>query len=224
MDNVTTEWGSDQMLSVNGQEFRIFNAEPSQIAILQEVLSILPAFYLVAVPQNIRIGNPSTGGLRTSPTASMVNVRGRSEPVHKGDLYDETIGGGSRRCYTQNDNYEYIILHPLVFIQHPEENPLLTILHEIGHFVEREYNIANNVRRANESNFQTYLATYDGDSKGNDEVIASGFCYFFLRKFWERGTTRRETPLTSVPSTGTATGFFPTWLRNIIQADIDSRS
>lgn len=223
MDNVNAEWGPDQMIRVNGQDFRVFNADPSQAAIIQEALSILPPFYLVAVPQNIRIGNPATGGLRTSPTSSMVHVRGRSKPVHQGDLYHETIGGGSRRCQNQNDNYEYIILHPLAFIRQNTENPFRTILHEVGHFVEREYSIASSAITGNESNFQTYLTTYDGDSTGNDEVVASGFCYYFFRKYWNNGI-RRETPLTEINISGIYTGVFPRWLRAIIQTDIDSRS
>lgn len=220
MDNVNTEWGPSQMLSINGQDFRVFNAEPSQIATIQEALSVLPPFYLVAVPQNIRIGNPSTGGLLTSPTASMVNVPRRSKPVHQGDLYHETIGGGSRRCYEQNDDYEYIILHPLVFVPHPKEKPVRTILHEVGHFVEREYNISHRYIRRHSAEFRAYLSTYNGDSRGNDEVIASGICYYFLTKNWNRDQTRRETPLTTV----TPVYGLPQWLIDIVMEEIASRS
>ena len=220
MDNVNAEWGPDQMIRANGQEFRVFNAEPFQIAIIQEALSVLPAFYMVAVPQNIRIGNPSNGGLRTSPTASMVHVEGRSRPVHKGDLYHETIGGGSRRCQTQNDNYEYIILHPLVFVAHASENPVRTILHEVGHFVEREYSISDRYVRRHSSEFRQYLRTYNGDSKGFDEVIASGICYYYLTKNWNPNKTRRETPLTRV----TPVYGLPQWLIDIVSEEIASQS
>ncbi len=220
MEDVTTEWGADQTITVSGHEFHIYNAEPAQVAVIQEALSVLPDYYLDAVPQSFRIGNPGNGSLRTSPTASMVNVPRRSQPVHQGDLYHETIGGGSRRCHEQNDDYEYIILHPLVFVPHPKEKPVRTILHEVGHFVEREYNISNRFIRRYRSEFSAYLDTYNGDSRGNDEVIASGICYYFLTKNWRRDQTRYETPLTRVRPTA----WLPQWLIDIVLEDMASRS
>lgn len=219
MEDVATEWGTNQTITVSTHEFSVYNADPSQIAIIQEALSVLPDYYLEAVPHNIRIGNPANGNLSTSPTASMVNVPGRSRPVHQGDLYHETIGGGSRRCYTQNDDYEYIILHPLVFVPHPEEKPVRTILHEVGHFVEREYDISDRFLRRYRSQFREYLNTYNGDSRGNDEVIASGICYYFLVKNWNHDQSRRETPLSRVrPVYG-----LPQWLIDIVLEDMAAR-
>lgn len=220
MEDVNAEWGADQTITVSGHEFRVYNAEPAQIAVIEQALSVLPEYYLVAVPHNIRIGNPANGNLRTSPTASMVNVPRRSQPVHQGDLYHETIGGGSRRCYEQNDDYEYIILHPLVFVPHPKEKPVRTILHEVGHFVEREYSISSRFVRRYRSEFRAYLSKYNGDSRGNDEVIASGICYYFLTMNWRNDQSRRETPLTRVP----ATEWLPQWLIDIIMEDMAGRS
>lgn len=219
MDDVDAAWGAEQTITVSTYEFSVYNAEPAQITIIQEALSVLPDYYLAAVPHSIRIGNPANGNLSTSPTASMVNVPHRSRPVHQGDLYHETIGGGSRRCHTQNDDYEYIILHPLVFVPHPRENPVRTILHEVGHFVDREYSISSRFIRRYRLGFEKYLSAYNGDSRGNDEVIASGICYYFLSKNWNPDQSRRETPLSRVrPIYG-----LPQWLIDVVEEDMAAR-
>lgn len=218
-DNVEEVWGISETVSINGLSFNIFNANTSQSAIIQEVLSVLPTFYLEAVPQNIRIGDPLHGTIQASTTASMHTVTdpsGRTRQKLLGDPYGETIGGGSRRCSQVNDDYEYIILHPLTFTI-ASENPRMTLLHEIGHFVDREFSISDHQVRAHRSEFRGYLSSYRGDSRGNDEVIAQGIMYYFLQKYWLRGVRRTATRILPSPR-------FPVWLRDIIQADIDSRS
>ncbi|MFZ1676267.1 MAG: hypothetical protein WBP41_14180 [Saprospiraceae bacterium] len=218
-DDVEDIWGISETVTINGLTFNIFNANTSQSALIQEVLSVLPSFYLEAVPQNIRIGDPLHGTIQTSATASMHTVTdhtGRTRQILKGDQYEETIGGGSRRCSQINDIYEYIILHPLTFTI-ASENPRMTLLHEIGHFVDREFAISDHQIREHRSEFRGYLSSYRGDSRGNDEVIAQGIMYYFHQKYWLRGVRRTATRILPSPR-------FPAWLRDIIQADIESRS
>ncbi len=222
MDDVEALWGVSEAVNINGTEFRLYNADASQSALFQEVFSVIPSFYLEAAPPTIRVGNPSNGSIQTSTSASIQtesNGRGGTREVLKGETYDETIGGGSRRCHSANDPYEYIILHPLTFT-HERENPRLTILHELGHFVDRQYHISNRALRNYRSQFASYLRRYRGDSRGNDEVISQGIMYYFLRKYWP---AEGSAPAEVTPS-GNDESNFPPWLLSIIQADIDSRS
>lgn len=218
MDNVEEIWGPMQSITISGRAFQVFNATSDQVAVITEVLSILPAFYLSSVPSTIRIGNTSNGSILTSETASVVSVPRRDEgtrDVLKGDRYDETIGGGSRRCLEKNDPYEYIILHPLVFT-HARENPRRTILHEVGHFVDRDLRISNRSMRLHRAEFRAYLDRYRGDSRNWDEVIAQGIMYYYLSMYWPRnGSAPAE--VRAIPPD------FPQWLLDIIRADIESR-
>ena len=196
MENVEESWGSQTTSIVNGRTFKIFNANAAVIAKIEEILNVLPSAYLDAVPGNFRIGNPRNGNKNVTASG--------------------TVGGGSRRCFVKNPEYEYIIIHPEVFTTRSED-PILTILHEIGHFVDREYGISQSMLAEHGEQFRTYLSSYSGDSRGNDEVIAQGIMYYFKGSYWPR--IRRGVP---VPLR--ATSRFPQWLMDIIINDINSRS
>ena len=120
MDNEEELWGTAYFMDINSNFITIFNATPEQIEIIRTTLSVLPAGYLAAVPISIRIGNPRNG----------------SKTVRSGG----TVGGGSRRCNTKSPDYEYIIIHPDAFDR--GQSPRMTILHEVGHFVDREYQLS----------------------------------------------------------------------------------
>ena len=197
MDDVASQWGPSEVIYLHGFIFTLYNVSASQSRKIQEILSVLPDFYLQALPHSIRIGNPSTGGIRVSSGT--------------------TIGGGSRRCWEKNEDFEYIIIHPLVFTTQGE-NPRRTLLHEAGHFIDREYQIAKSLMATHGDQFESYLATYSGDSKGEDEVIAQGVMYYFQKKYWDVNGHRIE------DGEITPTDRMPQWLIDIIQADIDSRS
>ena len=124
MENVEESWGIQSISIVNGKTFKIFNANPAIIAKIEEILNVLPSAYLDAVPGNFRIGNPRNGNKNVTASG--------------------TVGGGSCRCFVKNPEYEYIIIHPEVFTTRSED-PILTILHEIGHFVDREYGISQSM-------------------------------------------------------------------------------
>lgn len=196
MEEVETSWGIQVTTVVGGKTFKIFNANGATVAKIEEILSVLPPAYLDAVPGNFRIGNPRNG--------------------NKNVTAEGTVGGGSRRCFVKNPEYEYIILHPEVFTLRSED-PILTILHEIGHFVDREYGLSQSLLSEHSDHFRTYLASYHGDSRGNDEVIAQGIMYYFKGTYWPRMRRGEPVPLR-------ATTRFPQWLMDIIVNDINSRS
>lgn len=196
MENVEETWGPLVTTVVGGKTFKIFNANGSIIAKIEEILSVLPSAYLEAVPENFRIGNPRNGNKNVTAAG--------------------TVGGGSRRCFVKNPDYEYIILHPEVFTLRSED-PILTILHEIGHFVDREYGISQSLLAEHGAQFRSYLASYHGDSRGNDEVIAQGIMYYFKGTYWPRMRRGEPVPLR-------ATTRFPQWLMDLIVNDINSRS
>jgi hypothetical protein len=206
MANISEYWGERENLLVNGQTFEIWNSTDEQEDIISDILGNLPYAYLDALPTHIRIGNPRTGGMR-------VPEGGR-------------VGGGSLRCHELDEfttHYEYIIIHPRVFTD-SGENPVLTIYHEAGHFIDRHFDIAENLinaggeeGRTNREHFAEYLASYRGDSRGNDEVIAQGIMYHFQKTYYPR--QRRD----GTPAPYGSTSRYPRWLLNIIQADIASR-
>lgn len=196
MENVEESWGPQTTSIVNGKTFKLFNASPAMIAKIEEILTVLPTAYLEAVPGNFRIGNPRNGNKNVTAAG--------------------TVGGGSRRCFVKNPEYEYIIIHPEVFSLRSED-PILTILHEVGHFVDREYGISQSLLAEHGTQFRNYLASYRGDSRGNDEVIAQGIMYYFKGTYWPRMYRGAPVPLR-------ATGRFPQWLMDIIVNDINSRS
>lgn len=194
-------WGARRNFTVRGRTFTLFNGNESQSDRIAEIIGVLPDAYLEAVPDYFRIGNPRNG----------------NKNVPEADT--STIGGGSRRCYVRNPEYDYIIIHPAVFTN-PDENPALTILHEAGHFIDKYHNISGRLVSSHSEQFGTYLRTYRGDTRGNDEVIAQGIMYYFYRKYLRRN---RRGELMPFSTTGRA-GRFPTWLSDLIEADIQRRS
>ena len=205
-EGIEERWGERKNLVINGQTFEIWNTTSEQETIIEDILSRLPYAYLDALPTHIRIGNPRTGGMR-------VPSGGR-------------VGGGSLRCHELDEfttHYEYIIIHPRVFTTRGE-NPALTIYHEAGHFIDRHFNISQNLinatgeaGRANRENFASYIASYRGDSRGNDEVIAQGIMYHFKKTYFPR--MRGD----GTPAPYGTSARYPSWLRDIIRADIASR-
>lgn len=200
MDNVDVRWGTAEELTIGDEIFQIYNSDRNQRTVIRQALEVLPAAYLQAVSENIRIGNPNNGSKNAPGT-------GR-------------VGGGSRRCSVSNPAYEYIIIHPRAFERGQSTDPRMTILHEVGHFVDREYGIAESLLATHRAQFTEYMDHYRGDSRGNDEVIAQGImCYFFRKHFRSRlFTTELENYEPDGPS------LFPQWLLDIIEADIESRS
>lgn len=193
MDNEEELWGTAYFMDINSNFITIFNATPEQIEIIRTTLSVLPAGYLAAVPISIRIGNPRNG----------------SKTVRSGG----TVGGGSRRCNPKSPDYEYIIIHPDAFDR--GQSPRMTILHEVGHFVDREYQLSASLVGEYADEFSDYLSTYRGDSRGNDEVIAQGIAYYINRKYFTNTGQRT--------GNAWAGGRLPEWLYNIIHADIQTR-
>lgn len=196
MENEEELWGSYYQIERNGYLFLVFNANPAQIAKIQEIIDVLPTGYLTAIPKNFRIGNPRNGRKNVSASG--------------------TVGGGSRRCAVKNADYEYIIIHPDVFTLR-SENPYLTILHEMGHFIDREFALSQSLLSEHSDHFREYLASYRGDSRGNDEVISQGIMYYFYRKHFDR----RRLGRTIIPWSDRSR--FPEWLKNIIEQDVQNR-
>ncbi len=202
MEDVAGRWGPVHNLTVRERTFRIYNADQHQRDEFLSALEVLPDFYLSAVPTNLRIGNPRTGRLS-------VPSGGR-------------VGGGSRRCLVPNPDYEYIIIHPRAFLSGEATPVKMTILHEVGHFVNREYRIAEELASGHREHFDFYRANYHGDSDSDEEVIAQGImCYFYRLHFLNRLFATEEPPN---PAEGRRATLFPQWLLDIIQHDINSRS
>ena len=196
MENEEELWGPNYQIERNGYLFFVFNANAAQIAKFQEIINVLPVGYLTAIPKNFRIGNPRNG-------RKNISVSG-------------TVGGGSIRCTIKNADYEYIIIHPDVFTLR-SENAYLTILHEMGHFIDREFGLSQSHIGEYSEQFRSYLANYRGDSRGNDEVISQGIMYYFYRKHFDPRRLSREV----IPWSDRSR--FPSWLKDIIEQDVQNR-
>ncbi len=193
------KWGEKEIVNISGKEFNFYNFEAKQKESFIEILSVLPKFYLDSIPTNLRIGDPR-------------------RPNNQPKASEKKVGGGSRRCKKTNDDYEYIIVHPEVW-NRPKENPVLTILHEAGHFIDKKRAMSASLVSSNSENFSKYLKGYKGDSKGNDEVIAQGIMYYFSRKYFNKKGVKLSNPVAADKIR--LTKKFPKWLRTIIQEDID---
>ncbi|MBK8955063.1 MAG: hypothetical protein IPM34_05845 [Saprospiraceae bacterium] len=212
MPEINTIWGELSVERIRGKEFRFYNFNEEQKSEFREAFQVIPDNYIPALPVNLRVGHPRTGSL-------VITERIRSDTEDK-------IGGGARRCHIKNDLYDFIIIDPRAF--NDRTTPVkLTILHEIGHFVDREYNLAEAYIRQYRTEFSNYLSHYRGHSSSNGEVIAQGIGCYHYRKNW---ATHAYHPPDRVSydlpdSTLTQSGRFanpvgtpfPLWLRSIIR-------
>ncbi|MCC6752829.1 MAG: hypothetical protein IT266_02475 [Saprospiraceae bacterium] len=233
-ENISTIWGELIEENIRGRTFRFYNITSDQLDVIREVMAVLPENYLPALPVNFRIAVPLTGALAPS--------RPGRRDSKDGDGH--SIGGGARRCVRRNDLYDVITLHPMAFDREERTNVRITLLHEIGHFVDREFQLAEHYGNLPEyrDQFQDYLNSsytrdgrtvyyYRGDSRGPSEVIAQGIASYHFRKNWRsRGGAQYEpdgvwfdaenrTPDPAIPGklVNPYGHPFPIWLRSIIR-------
>jgi hypothetical protein len=201
-ENISTIWGELLEENIRGRTFRFYNFTSDKLDVIREVMAVLPDNYLPDLPVNFRIAVPQTGALAPSRPGRRL-IPGRPG-LKDGDGH--SIGGGARRCENKNDLYDVITIHPMAYDREEQTDVRLTILHEMGHFVDREHQLAEHYGNLSEyrDHFNDYLNSsytrdggtvyyYTGDSRFPSEVIAQGIASYHFRKNWRtRGGQQYE--------------------------------
>ncbi len=197
-------YGTKEVVRINARPFNIFNATAEQKSLIIATIELLPPEYVAMLPANFRVGNPN----RPYGIASA----GREI-------------GGSKKCTPfdpANLQFESIVLHEAIFRLPNKKHR--TILHEMGHFFARQFNVFGLMTPEQVASSSTYLAdVYSGATSSHEETIAQCFMYFFSQMYYD-GNTRRAMARTFDEIVPQPARGFQSWMCTFIKPVIRDTS
>lgn len=148
-------FGTESSITVNGASIPVFNATEAQKRNLEQTLSRLPAAHLTSIPRIIIVSNDGPNYFLSHPER----------------------GGASWRCSPANTANEWIKISAYSLTERRNQRINFTLLHEIGHFIDRDFNIVS----GHQEEARRYLreTNYRGHTQGAGEAIAQGYMYYF---------------------------------------------
>ncbi|TVZ14874.1 hypothetical protein [Maribacter sp. MAR_2009_72] len=148
-------FGTESSVTANGVSVPVFNATEAQKSNLEQTLSRLPVAHINAIPQIIIVSDDGPNYFLSHPER----------------------GGASWRCSPANRANEWIKISAYSLTERRNQKINFTLLHEIGHFIDRDFNIVS----AHQEEARRYLreTDYQGHTQGAGEAIAQGYMYYF---------------------------------------------
>ncbi len=148
-------YGDESSITVNGVTIPVFNANTAQKGNMEQTLSRLPAAHLNSIPRIIIVSAAGPNYFLKNPSR----------------------GGASWRCNPSNREDEWIKLSEYSLSERRNQRINFTLLHEVGHFIDRDFNIVS----GHQEEARRYLreVNYRGHTQGAGEAIAQGYMYYF---------------------------------------------
>ncbi|SHJ39074.1 hypothetical protein [Aquimarina spongiae] len=148
-------FGEESSISVNGVTVPVFNANDTQKRNIEQTLSRVPSEHLNSIPRIIIVSEDGPNHFLSHPRR----------------------GGASWRCSPANRADEWIKLSAYSLSERRNQRVNFTLLHELGHFIDRDYNILSGHRE--EARRYLRETNYSGHTQGAGEAIAQGYMYYF---------------------------------------------
>ncbi|GGD11462.1 hypothetical protein [Hyunsoonleella pacifica] len=158
-DGACRDWpsfGTEASVTANGVTIPVFNANATQKNNIEQTLTRLPADHLRSIPRIIIVSNDGPNYFLSHPER----------------------GGASWRCNPANRDKEWIKLSAYSLSEARNRRINYTLLHEIGHFIDRDHQILS----GHQEEARRYLrdTNYGGSTTGAGEAIAQGYMYYFV--------------------------------------------
>lgn len=148
-------FGTESSVTVKGVTVPVFNASTSQKTNIEQTLNRLPASHIRAIPRIIVVSDDGPNYFLSHPER----------------------GGASWRCSPAQRSNEWIKLSSYSLSEARNRRINYTLLHEIGHFIDRDYNVLSG--HTDEANRYLRETDYSGHTQGAGEAIAQGYMYYF---------------------------------------------
>jgi hypothetical protein len=148
-------FGTESSVTVKGVTVPVFNASEAQKSNIEQTLNRIPAAHIRAIPRIIVVSNDGANDFLRRPQR----------------------GGASWRCSPPERSSEWIKLSSYSLSEPRNRRINYTLLHEIGHFIDRDFRILPG--HTEEANRYLRETNYQGSTRGAGEAIAQGYMYYF---------------------------------------------
>ncbi len=148
-------FGTESSVTVKGVTVPVFNASEAQRSNIEQTLNRIPAEHIRSIPRIIIVSNDGANSFLRRPQR----------------------GGASWRCSPPERSSEWIKLSSYSLSEARNRRVNFTLLHEIGHFIDRDHRILPGNQEA--ANRYLRETDYQGSTQGAGEAIAQGYMYYF---------------------------------------------
>ncbi|XLS29588.1 hypothetical protein ACJD0Z_01925 [Flavobacteriaceae bacterium M23B6Z8] len=159
-------FGTESSVIVKGVTVPVFNASETQKNNIEQTLARIPEAHIRSIPRIIIVSDEGPNHFLSHPER----------------------GGASWRCSPAERSSEWIKLSAYSLSEPRNRRINYTLLHEIGHFIDRDHRITTG--HTEEANRYLRETNYRGHTQGAGEAIAQGYMYYFATTTASQRTPR----------------------------------